>query len=111
MEEVIIPLAAFAMAFGIAYFGMTTKHKERMKLIENGADPELFKSKPNKGIAIKWGFLLIGIGLGLVLGYLIGETTIINTEVAIPSMILLFGGTFLLIGNKQASKLDKDSNQ
>ena len=103
MEEVLVPLGVFAMIFGIVYFSVTTRHKERIKLIESGADPELFRTPNRKGRAIRIGFLLIGIGIGLFVGNLVATYTVIKTGVAMPSMILLIGGIFLLIGNKLAN--------
>ena len=40
----IIFTALFASAFGIMYMFYTTRNRERMAMIENGANPELFKS-------------------------------------------------------------------
>ena len=112
MEVLFVPLAFFALTFGIVYFAITTRHKERIKLIESGADPEMFKSPTRKGRAIRIGFLLIGVGVGLFVGNIIGTLTVIKAGIAIPSMILLFGGALLLVGNKMANDVeDKDENK
>ncbi len=109
LEDILIPLAFFALTFGIVYFAVTTRHRERMKMIENGIDPSLFYNKGNKkGMAIKAGGLLVGIGLGLFLGSLLGEA--LNNEIAIPGMILICGGSGLLIANHFANKNGGEEN-
>ena len=45
---VLIPFAFFALVFASLYVHLTTRNKERLALIEKGADPELFKAKPAK---------------------------------------------------------------
>jgi hypothetical protein len=46
MEAIVIPVSMFLMIFAIVYVYFTTRNKERMALIEKGADPKLFKSEP-----------------------------------------------------------------
>ena len=43
MEVLIAFIAFFATVFGIYYVHITTRNKERMALIEKGADASLFK--------------------------------------------------------------------
>ena len=79
MSPYVIPVVAilgsFAMTFGIAYMIVTAinrariaKNQERLAMIEKGADPRLFESikKGNSNSIIKWGVLLFGVGLGIV---------------------------------------------
>ena len=42
---ILVPLGLFAMIFGIVYLGVTSRNRERMALIERGADPALFETK------------------------------------------------------------------
>ncbi len=37
--EIIIPLAAFAMIFGIVYLGVTSHHRKEIAMIEAGMNP------------------------------------------------------------------------
>jgi hypothetical protein len=111
LVEILVPFGGMALAFGIVYFVVTTKHKERMRLIENGANPELFYNKEQKrGQAIKFGALLIGVGLGLVLANILKNAEIMSGGVATPAMVLIFGGAGLLIGNYFVDKAEKEKH-
>ena len=94
--EILVPLASFAMIFGLWYIYFTTRNKERLALIEKGADPKLFKTK-DAGSAfrsLKLGLFLIGIAIGIIGGYFLTESGM-EEEPAYFSMIFLFGGIAL----------------
>jgi hypothetical protein len=96
---VLIPFAFFALVFGSLYVHLTTRNKERLALIEKGADPELFKAKPEPDTGhrnIKVGLFLIGIAIGILAGYFLAEGGMQETP-AYFSMIFLFGGIALVI--------------
>lgn len=98
---VLIPFAFFALVFGVVYITVTTRNKERLALIEKGADPELFKAKakPDSGHQnIKAGLFLIGIALGILAGYFLAGTGMQETP-AYFSMIFLFGGIALVVSH------------
>ncbi len=110
--ELFVPLGGMALTFGIVYFAITTSHKERMRLIESGADPELFYNKSRrKGGAIKAGALLMGVGLGVLLGNMLSTAGLLDPGAALPAMILLCGGAGLLIGNYFASKAQEQDEK
>lgn len=66
MSEQLVPimlfLGAFAMIFGIRYLS----NKEKMAMIERGIDPGTQKSTPKPFISLKFGLLLVGLGVGLL---------------------------------------------
>ena len=96
-EEVLIPLAFFAAIFGIFYLYITARNKERLSMIEKGADASMFTSKRNfYAMTLKVGMLLVGIALGILIGSLIDEYTNLPEEVGYFSMIFLFGGIALI---------------
>jgi len=98
---VLVPFAFFALVFGSLYVHLTTRNKERLALIEKGADPELFKAKaqPDSGNkVIKVGIFLIGIAIGIIAGYFL-EQTGMDEVPAYFSMIFLFGGIGLVISH------------
>jgi len=98
---VLIPFAFFALLFASLYVHLTTRNKERLALIEKGADPELFKSKaePDSGHkGIKVGLFLMGIAIGILAGYFLSEAGMQETP-AYFSMIFLFGGIALVISH------------
>ena len=98
MEDILIPIALFATVFGILYIYFHTRNKERLALIEKGADASLFQSKRNyKMVTLKAGLFLTGIALGILLGNVLSETTSLKEETAYFSMIFLCGGLSLIL--------------
>ena len=82
----------------IYYFSRKAKNKERMALIEKGVDASIYlKEETTFNQVLMWGMLMGGIGLGLLLGYILSVYTPMREEVIMPIMALLFGG-FGLIG-------------
>lgn len=98
-------IAFFAMVFGIMYIFYTTRNKERMALIDKGADASLFNTGKthvpwfNWGkFALKTGMLLIGVGLGIIAGAILESVEAFPDPVAgYFSMIFIFGGLALVI--------------
>ncbi len=109
MEEIVVPLSFFLALFAIIYIWLTTRNKERMALIEKGADPALFKSgiKISGYSTFKWGLFLIGIALGLLLGALFAQYSTLDTITMYFAMVLVFGGVALVIAYLVKGKLEK----
>ena len=79
---------------------MKIKNKERMKLIEQGINPDegLNISEYRKQTNLKNGVLFLSLGLGLFIGHLI----VINYKrmddlITYVTMLLIFGGIGFLI--------------
>ena len=100
---IIVPVAMFAMIFGIIYL-----HKrERMAMIERGMDPRRYKPQSAPFQNLKWGLLLIGAGFGLFLAYILDHTAFNHfkgqfdgddANVAIYfALIAIFGGAGLFL--------------
>ena len=108
MYEILIPIVLFASIFGIAYVFLNTRNKERLSLIEKGADASLFATKKNhrSNLTLKFGMLAVGIGIGILIASLLESYTVLDEEVAYPSMIFLFGGMFL-VANAMIEKKDR----
>lgn len=106
--EVIIPFTFFACLFGIIYVSITTRHRERMAMIEKGADPSLFRNPNRRGFnTMKLGLLSVGIAVGILSGSILHNSFLnLPEEVANFSMIFLFGGLALILSqvleNRQA---------
>ena len=96
--EILVPLASFALVFGSLYVYLTTRNKERMALIEKGADPKLFKNRDSSSAfrSLKLGLFFIGIAIGIIGGYFLKESGM-NEAPAYFSMIFLFGGIALAL--------------
>lgn len=112
MEGVIVTLVIFSVLFGIVYVITTARHKEKMALIEKGADPTLFKRQQFKFSQyniFKYGLLLVGIAIGIVIAGIMDEIHLINDVAAYFSSILFFGGLALIAAYLLRNKLDKEN--
>jgi hypothetical protein len=102
MEVLIAFIAFFAMVFGIYYMFFTTRNRERLALIEKGADASVFNIPKEKGDPrrffhpLKVGLFMVGIGIGVAAGYFVGELGM-HMGASYPSMIFIFGGLGLLV--------------
>jgi len=109
MEAIVIPVSMFLMIFAIVYVYFTTRNKERMALIEKGADPKLFKSEPKVSnySNFKWGLFMVGVAIGVFLGVLFEEYTNLDEGLMYISMILICGGIALILAYILRGRLEK----
>ena len=101
--EILIPLVFFATVFGVLYTFLTTRNKERLAMIEKGADPIIFAQRRTR-IGIKLGLLSMGIAIGILSGEMIRHLTSMEKEPAIFSMIFLWAGAGLVLEHFLAKK-------
>jgi len=111
--EFLIPIVmfagGFAMIFGIVYL----KTRQNLAMIEKGMNPKEFANRPVPFRNLKWGLLLIGAGVGLLLAFLI-DTLAIPHEiepVAIYFALIAIGGGLGLVASYRIEKkelLDKN---
>jgi hypothetical protein len=112
MEAIVAMIVVFSTVFGIFYLFINTRHKQRMALIEKGADASLFYNKnvrPKtiwKILLVNIALLLIGIGLGVFIGGAIHQFAGIIEEIAMPGSIFTFAGLGLFFGFRVSSKID-----
>ena len=112
MERIIIPVSLFATLFGIFYIYLTTRNRERLALIEKGADASLFKSSPQnipvwKLLLLNLSLLLIGIGIGLLIIAILYACTTLDSDAANIAIIFIMAGISLLTGFTLSKKLEK----
>lgn len=116
MEEVLVPLIVFATVFGIVYLYFMTRNKERMALIEKGADASIFVQPGSKKhwsvqfTILNFALLFMGIGLGLIVAVFLEPIG----GAVYPSMLFLFGGLGLLIGffiTRKMIKTDQEETE
>ena len=111
-ELIIIPIFIGAI-FGIAYLYFSTRNKERLALIEKGADASIFvkgggKTAPIwKVLLLNLALLLIGIGLGIFLGSML-EAAGFDDDVAYPATIFFMAGIALFAGFTMTKRLEKE---
>ena len=109
MEEILIPISFFLAAFGIVYLYLSTRNKERLALIEKGADASIFNLGKRAGsswkvIVLNLAFLLMGIGLGVFIANLLITYTSLNEDAIYPALIFLMAGIGLYVGFTQTKK-------
>ena len=94
-------VAFLAVVYGITYHYLTTRHKERMALLEAGLDPASFQlsTRPNVFV-LMLGVVLIGLSLGIGVSFLI-ELISGYTFARLPQIYLMvlpfFTGLSLLV--------------
>jgi hypothetical protein len=74
------------------------KHKEKMAMLEKGVDPEIV-FKENRGVGqdpMLWGLLLAGMGLGILLGFLLSLITGWDRSVLTNALGVLGSGSGLI---------------
>ncbi|MBC2839169.1 DUF6249 domain-containing protein [Robiginitalea sp. SC105] len=111
--EIIVFITMFSVFFGIAYLYFSTRNKERMALIEKGADASIFvqgkrPSQPLwKILILNLALLLMGIGAGVMIGGSLAQIGGVDDDIAMPGSIFLLAGTGLLIGFFITKKMDE----
>ena len=121
MEGVIIVISLFATIFGISYYFFYTRNKERLALIESGADASLFqapktrrKTHPIYSVALVLGMMAIGIGLGIIFAVILDQAIEIRNsgnEVLYFSGIFIFGGLGLVSSFLTLRWMDKKDEE
>lgn len=110
-ELVIIPII-FGAIFGIFYLYFSTRNKERLALIEKGADASIFikgktKTAPIwKIFVLNLSLLLMGIGIGIFIASILHYSLGVKEDVAYPGTIFLMAGVGLFTGFNLTKKLD-----
>ncbi|GGI57085.1 DUF6249 domain-containing protein [Winogradskyella haliclonae] len=111
--EVAILAIIFGSIFGVFYLYFSSRNKERLALIEKGADASIFNIGKRAGsswkvIVINLAFLLMGIGLGVFIANILDTYSSLDDEAVYPAMIFLMAGIGLYVGFTQTRKaLDK----
>lgn len=98
----ILVIIAFPICGLIGYY-IKTKNQERMKLIEQGVNPDegLSISEYRKQTNLKNGVLFLSLGLGLFIGHvLVINYEIIDMFITYTTMLLIFGGIGFLTSYK-----------
>lgn len=115
---ILVNLIVFGTLFGIFYLFFTTRNKERLALIEKGADAEIFYSKKTskklplwKVVLLNKGFFLFFIGLGIFIANLFESTLGMEPEVVYPASIFLFGGLGMIAGFFVSRKVFKEEEE
>lgn len=101
LTETLVPIVLFLVIFGIIYLYFSSRNKERLALIEKGAEASIFYGPKSErsGKSGKWiltvGVLAIGVALGVLVGAAL-ESAGMDDDVAFPASIFLFAGIALV---------------
>ena len=98
--EVLVPilicLSFFAMVFGIVYL----YKKENLAMIEKGMNPKDKMYRPAPFRSLKWGLLLLGAGLGLLIAFFVDMNLPYRVQPeGIYFALIAMGGGLGLIGS------------
>jgi hypothetical protein len=113
-EEILIPISMFLTIFGVLYLYLSTRNKERLALIEKGADASIFmRGRSNatpiwKVLLLNLALLLMGIGAGIFIASILYYNLGVNEDAAYPGTIFLMAGIALFIGFNKTKDLDKE---
>ena len=112
--EALIIFIIFGSIFAIAYLYFSTRNKERLALIEKGADASIFVRGKRERTAPIWkvlilnlALLLMGIGVGVFIAMLLDEYTRLDEDALYPAVIFIMAGLGLFVGFNMTKNLDK----
>jgi len=115
MAVAFVFVSLFIIIFGIFYLHYSTRNKERLALIEKGADASIFfsaKAAQKKSSVPIWkililnmAVLLMGIGAGVFSGAILETYSAIPEEVGYTGSIFLMAGIALFVGFILSKKL------
>lgn len=114
MFMIILTLATWGAIFGIYYL----RNRENMAMIERGINPREGVPRIRTFTSLKFGLLLAGAGLGLMIAYLLDQLVLPKQIVNLPdgthytqdnpaiyfALIGLFGGLGLVLSHTMENK-------
>ena len=109
--EVAILAIIFGSLFGVFYLYFSTRNKERLALIEKGADASIFARGRQhaapiwKVLVLNLAFLFMGIGLGVLIASILDTYTVLDEDALYPAIIFIMAGLGLYTGFMQTKKL------
>ena len=114
-SEVIVLPIVFGLIFGVYYLFISARNRERLALIEKGADASIFYGKDRKAtpmwkvIVINIALLSMGIGIGIFIAAMLSQGLNVDEDVAYPGTIFLMAGIGLFSGYYFTKKLNNDA--
>lgn len=96
MENILVPIALFAAIFGIVYISVSSKHRQRMAMIDKGLTPADFLERADPFRSLKMGMVAVGVGIGLLVGYLFQLSTMDDNPLPYFVAVTICGGAALI---------------
>lgn len=102
LVPILVPLGFFALIFGIVYMNK----RENLAMIDKGMNPKVQGARgPEPFRYLKWGLLLVGAGVGLLVAFFIDHLIrSLDPEALYFSLIAIGGGIGLIISYKMEMK-------
>ena len=100
LVPILVPIAMFAMIFGIIYL----KTRENMAMIEKGMNPKQYANRPAPFRSLKAGLLFLGAGIGLFIAYMIDYNMAGEDHEPVYFALIAIGGGLGLIGSYAVEK-------
>ncbi len=111
----VVFISLFVVVFGIFYLFFSTRNKERLALIEKGAEASIFIKGSQGGTYSFWkvfllnlSVLLMSIGLAVFVASFMVHSLSMYEEVAYPGTIFLMAGIGLFVGFTLTKKLSRE---
>jgi preprotein translocase subunit YajC len=108
--EVLIPITFFVLIGVLLYYGITSRHKERMTMLEKGFSAEQMRSLAHREFrgysplsSLKWGIIIVAIGLAIIVGNFLRAIYNVDESIVV-GVVFLFAGLALVIFYFIASK-------
>ena len=101
-DDIVIPIFFFFAVAVPVIIWLTSRHKERIKMIEKGLSSEEIKAMYTRDVqrdplsTLKWGIIFVLGGAALVLGNILHRSDNME-ESFIPGMVILFVGVGLVL--------------
>ncbi|MFK7953274.1 MAG: DUF6249 domain-containing protein [Ekhidna sp.] len=87
----------YLISLVIFYYYFTTRNKERMAIIEMGANPDMFQSEEKYYMLFVIGLVSVGVSVGLIVGYYLSIVLDPpNKSIIYLGAMLLFGGASMI---------------
>lgn len=83
--------SVFTLGF-IFYMYFTTRHRERMAIIDKGGNIQFHGTKGNRNSSLKWGLVLLSLGLALGIGIALDVTYDSDGPIFTFPLLLIGGG-------------------
>ena len=102
-------IGVFSSIILAIYLFFKTRHKERIDLIQSGQSADIFATgKANRIQFLKWGIIIVFIGLGILLGGMLEQMEFLEDGFAGFFAVLVLGGIGMILFYFIAGRIDDD---
>ncbi|WP_316819567.1 DUF6249 domain-containing protein [Pedobacter gandavensis] len=101
--EILVPITFFLSTTALIFGWRYMVSREKMAMIERGMEPGLARPRPSAPmpfVSLKFGLLLVGLGLGLIVALFTVRATGIEEEEGVAvyfGCLSIFGGIGLIV--------------